>query len=242
MRFRFKIAAGAAAAAFACMSHASETFLVHSQARSCSDIAQLDIATGGGNDGFFAGWIDQDFQDAITWASACKGHGQPFADDSRIQRIQHVREVFASQRRREEIRARDAAEQAAAAARRASEAEQRAAAASAAEEKRVREANSRATRQTCMDGQAYSFYFAEQEVVSFREELAELKSEQARERLVSREAGVRNLSNEYALGSKIVEVKEQLQDRFERYRAGGGKAKSIAAVKATAPDPCPPAP
>src|SRR3984957_6297437 len=50
-------------------------FVVHGTARNCSSITQLDSALSSNYQGFFAGWSEQDYGDAIAWSQACADFG-----------------------------------------------------------------------------------------------------------------------------------------------------------------------
>lgn len=103
-------------------------------------------------------------------------------------------------------------------------------------------AAARTARQSCMETPAYKLFFYEDDITSLRDEMSSLKAQQAQERRISATSGVRNLSNEYAIGQRMVEVEDQLKSDLQAYRDLGGKARSIGAVKLTRTDPCPPNP
>jgi hypothetical protein len=53
----------------------NQTFLVHGTPRSCSAITQMDSALAESSQQYFAGWSQQDYADALTWAQACADYG-----------------------------------------------------------------------------------------------------------------------------------------------------------------------
>jgi L,D-transpeptidase ErfK/SrfK len=63
-------------------------FVVHSTARNCSSITQLDSALASNYQGFFKGWSEQDYRDAIAWSQACSDYGWHLPGRSRIPMLQ----------------------------------------------------------------------------------------------------------------------------------------------------------
>jgi L,D-transpeptidase ErfK/SrfK len=63
-------------------------FMVHGTPRNCSSITQLDSALAGNFQGFFAGWSEQDYLDAIAWAGACAEFGWHLPGHPRISLLQ----------------------------------------------------------------------------------------------------------------------------------------------------------
>ena len=63
-------------------------FVVHGSARNCSSITQLDSALSSNYQGFFAGWSEQDYRDAIAWSQACADFGWHVTGRPRIPLLQ----------------------------------------------------------------------------------------------------------------------------------------------------------
>jgi L,D-transpeptidase ErfK/SrfK len=63
-------------------------FVVHGSARNCSSITQLDSALSSNYQGFFAGWSEQDYRDAIAWSQACADFGWHVPGRPRIPLLQ----------------------------------------------------------------------------------------------------------------------------------------------------------
>jgi L,D-transpeptidase ErfK/SrfK len=63
-------------------------FVVHGTARNCTSITQLDSALSSNYQGFFAGWSEQDYRDAIAWSQACSDFGWHVPGRPRIPQLQ----------------------------------------------------------------------------------------------------------------------------------------------------------
>jgi L,D-transpeptidase ErfK/SrfK len=61
---------------------------VHGTPRNCSSITQLDSALSANFQGFFAGWSEQDYRDAIAWSQACAEFGWHVPGHPRIALLQ----------------------------------------------------------------------------------------------------------------------------------------------------------
>ena len=67
---------------------AAQLFVVHGTPRNCSSITQLDSALSSNYQGFFAGWSEEDYSDAIAWSQACADFGWHVPGRPRIPLLQ----------------------------------------------------------------------------------------------------------------------------------------------------------
>lgn len=218
-----------------CIVAQAQAFTVHGIERDCGSIVQLDRAMSIQDGRFFLGWEVQDFSDAISWSEACRNFGWQFAKAGRVERLQIMQKRLKDQREADahsaEVAANEKAQAAAAAeaGRREQEtvAQQRAEAAEAARLQAVCEATPTAQR----------FKFQEQ-VITDLDLIASTKADQARERKIAANSGVRNLTNDYQNGAYLVDLEADLQGDFKAYKKAGGRAASPKLVRHDLADPC----
>jgi L,D-transpeptidase ErfK/SrfK len=74
--------------AFGQVARPAPLFVVHGTARNCTSITQLDSALASNYQGFFAGWSEQDYRDAIVWSQACADFGWHVPNRPRIPLLQ----------------------------------------------------------------------------------------------------------------------------------------------------------
>lgn len=209
----------------------AESFDVHGVERSCYSISELDRAFSVGDQRFFAGWDDADFDAAVAWASACVSSGWQFAGPYRVQRLRmYQSRLHAEATRRQRNADYDARE--------AREADQRAqdalAAKIKAEERKRSEqliAEKRSDLNACQKRDEYLLYYTEGMIVGDLENIQSAKDQRRQQSKYAAASGVRNLSEERRIGEFLVQSQESLQVDFQEYKRLGGKAKAVTAVK-----------
>lgn len=91
---------------------------------------------------------------------------------------------------------------------------------------------------SCHSKKQYLLYQAQENIIDGFEQLAGWEANRARERRISRESGVRNLSEEYNNGVWIVQIKETIKEEWATYKKLGGKASTPKGVKHALENPC----
>lgn len=225
--------------------------IVHGVQRTCRDVVKLDEAIFNQDEAFFAGWSDADYAQAKRWVAACPNDGRQFVDAAsrefaltvRLNRILAAKAsaAYDAKARREEGERRKA-QVAEVAANRPNvtvpvvESQPNR---PAANDEPLLSPRPLVIAQDCTKRPSVQLFNAQEDVIRLREELDEYVKMQRYERKVSQESGVRNLRNEYEIGSKIVELRESIDETFREYRKLGGKAPSSQAVRHTIKDFCP---
>ncbi len=64
------------------------TFVIHGSTKRCNDITQLDSALSTPYPAFFAGWTENDYDNAIAWAASCDQYGWPAWAPTRVPYLQ----------------------------------------------------------------------------------------------------------------------------------------------------------
>jgi hypothetical protein len=90
----------------------------------------------------------------------------------------------------------------------------------------------------CHSGNKYILYNAQEEIIGDNEQKAGCEANMAKERLIARESGVRNLSAAYSNGECIVTIKQDIKENWVIYKKLGGKASSPGNIKHTLKNPC----
>lgn len=91
---------------------------------------------------------------------------------------------------------------------------------------------------SCHSKKQYLLYQAQENIIDSFEQLAGWEANRAKERRISKESGVRNLSEEYNNGAWIVQIRETIKEEWTAYKKFGGKASTPKGVKHTAKNPC----
>lgn len=68
------------------------TFVIHGSMKRCNDITQLDSALSKRYSAFFAGWTENDYDNAISWATSCGQYGWPASAPARVPYLQSRQE------------------------------------------------------------------------------------------------------------------------------------------------------
>ena len=110
--------------------------------------------------------------------------------------------------------------------------------AKAAEEQKLAQEQANQRLKTCQSTPEYERYSAQENILSYVEELETSKAQQAHERRVAKTSGVRNLLEERQIGERIVNLNDDLKTEFARYKQLGGKASSPQKVTRERTDPC----
>lgn len=90
----------------------------------------------------------------------------------------------------------------------------------------------------CRETKEFQLYDAQRDVTEALQQLDDAEEARREERKINAASGVRNLTVDYELGSRIVGAKQMLSDAWKRYRAAGGKAKRQRDVPEPGADPC----
>lgn len=229
----------------------AQTFLVHGVPRTCESIVTLDKAFETHNDAYFDSWTDQDYDNAVAWASACANYGPPVWRGQ--MRISFLREHQQRVREDEQRKARAATAQHlqaenAEARQKEAEARQKEAERISAQQKEEeeqqelihqRQIKSAQLMAKCRAGNAYKLYEAQESIIADQESKSKWERVLAREKKVEEISGAENPSLRYSAGNAIVDAEERMTHAFGVYKSSGGTAPSPQAVTHEIKNPCP---
>jgi hypothetical protein len=233
-----------------------DAFLVHGVRRTCDSIPALDRALSVEDSSYFAGWSSRDYDTAANWAALCVSDQYRFIGHARAARLRAYQAKMtqpptpvqppapsAEQMAADKMLADEREQQRQEAAKAAAKAEAQQARAEAqqarAEEalEKKRQARSEAIA-ACRHSGAYRVFRAQQRLhddIDIKDQLAE-KLEH--ERKIEERSGVQNLTLDYELGERSVQIDEILERDWDAYMGAGGSSTPSQGLQLIE-NPCP---